>query len=39
MKMENCVKASTAGLIKEVCVSHGQLVEKNEQLIRFESEG
>ena len=38
MKMENSVRAIRTGLVTEVFVAHGQLVEKNDRLIKFEKE-
>jgi biotin carboxyl carrier protein len=36
MKMENEIKAHTAGVVKEILVSPGKAVEKNELLMVFE---
>jgi len=36
MKMENVLKAHFDGTVKEICVSAGAAVEKNELLIKFE---
>ena len=36
MKMENIIKAVSSGIIKEIFVSSGQAVDKNEKLIEFE---
>ena len=38
MKMENSVAAHKTGVVKDVFVSSGQMVEKNEQLIQLEGE-
>jgi pyruvate carboxylase subunit B len=36
MKMENILKAKSAAVVKNVCVSGGQSVEKGEKLVEFE---
>jgi biotin carboxyl carrier protein len=36
MKMENLIRASHAGIVKEVFVAAGKAVEKNEKLMEFE---
>ncbi|OFZ12738.1 MAG: hypothetical protein A2X86_15610 [Bdellovibrionales bacterium GWA2_49_15] len=38
MKMENSVAAHKTGVVKDVFVASGQMVEKNEQLIQLEGE-
>lgn len=35
MKMENLLKSTTEGIIKKICVSTGDKVEKNQVLIEF----
>lgn len=35
MKMENLLKSSTDGVIKKICVTKGDKVEKNQVLIEF----
>ena len=36
MKMENEIGSPTAGVVREVCVKEGQVVDKGELLVRFE---
>lgn len=36
MKMENIIKASAAGIVKEVCVTQGEKVEKGQVLLKFD---
>ncbi len=36
MKMENIIKATSVGTVKEIFVSPGQAVDKNDKLIEFE---